>query len=101
MIERREYRRFYKTFPVLISTPNVEKKIKTIDVSLGGCAIYYSQTYYDRGYTISLEIILSREETFKCDAEVVWIKPKSRFATAYKVGLKFLNISLYDRQREG
>ncbi len=99
MIERREYQRFDNTFAVLISTPNVEKKIKTIDISLGGCGIYYAQKYYAIGYTISLEILLSRDETLKCDAEVVWIKPNNRSSAAYKVGLKFLNISSYDQQK--
>ena len=99
MLDRRRYPRFYKTFPVLISTLNVEKKLKTIDVSLGGCAIYYSQAYYDRGTIFPLEILLSRDETFKCNSEVVWIKPRNKSAAAYKIGLKFLNTTPEDQER--
>ena len=98
-MDRRKHPRFNKTFPIIIHRPYNERKIETIDISLGGAAIHYSQRYYHKDQVVYIEVILSEGESIFTDARVAWISPKSVDAEMYKVGLEFTGMSEFDKEK--
>jgi len=95
--DRREHPRVKITFPVIIHSPTGDQKIESVDISLGGAAIYYSRTNYSVDQTLKIEIILSPDHSVFCDARVVWMKPPTQDTTRYMVGLAFTGISEDDK----
>ena len=97
--ERREYPRYKKTIPIKIHSPVSESRIETLDVSLGGAAIYYTHKFYYNDDIIRIELILLDEESIICEAKVVWIYPRTRDAGLYTLGLEFQEMSERDKER--
>jgi c-di-GMP-binding flagellar brake protein YcgR len=98
-IERREYPRFEKTFRVIIHHPFSERNLKTIDVSIAGAAVCYSQKYYHKDQRITIELLLSEDDSIRCDADVKWVSPNSVDAELYRVGLEFIGMREDDKEK--
>ena len=98
-MERRKHPRFEKTFKVIIHRPFSEKNLETIDVGIGGAAVYYSQKYYHKDQRISLELLISKGDSIRCDANVKWVSPNSNDAELYRVGLEFIGMLESDKEK--
>ena len=83
----------------VISPPDGWGNAITINISKGGIALPTDHTLLP-GVVLELKIdLLNDTEPINATAEVVWVKKKDDTITPYIIGLKFLNISLRDRDR--
>jgi c-di-GMP-binding flagellar brake protein YcgR len=99
MSERRKHARYKIKLAAIIHSPYNERKIETVDISVGGGAIHYSSRYYNVGQSMIIEIILPGQNPIRVNARVVWIYPKNRSAASYKVGLEFPNLPDPDKNK--
>jgi len=83
----------------VISPPDGWGNAITINISKGGIALPTDHTLLP-GVVLELKIdLLNDTDPINATAEVVWVKKKDDTITPYIIGLKFLNISLRDRDR--
>ena len=83
----------------VISPPDGWGNAVTINISKGGIALPTDHTLLP-GVVLELKIdLLNNTDPINATAEVVWVKEKINNTMPYTIGLKFLNISLRDRDR--
>lgn len=93
--QRRKENRFKRRLPFKI-IPSGLLTEAAIDVGLIGL-LMESSRFYEINQRIRLELLIPDEEPVYCDARVAWIEPHSRDVGHYKVGLEFIDLSLFDR----
>jgi len=58
-----------------------------------------AQKYYDISQIVYLELVLLGGNSVSCEAKVVWVYPKSKNASTYKLGLQFLNMDASNKEK--
>jgi len=83
----------------VISPPDGWGDALTMNISKGGIALPTDHTLLP-GVVLELKIdLLNNTDLIHATAEVVWIKKKNNVTMPYTIGLKFIDISLRDRDR--
>jgi len=83
----------------VISPPDGWGNAVTMNISKGGIALPTDHTLLP-GVVLELKIdLLNNTDPIYATGEVVWVKKKNTTVVPYVIGLKFINISLRDRDR--
>ena len=95
--DRRKYPRVKKPVYFQITSGSVAKN-QALDISLEGILINSSR-FYNTNQNISLNLFIANEQAIPCEAEVIWIYPRTKNAVNYKVGLHFTKMENSDRDK--
>ena len=90
-LKKRRYPRL--NVPVLYkNTKIIGQKHKAPNISLGGMRIY-SNSYYQKGQSVNIELSLPSGQTAIALTRVAWIDSYTKDSNAlYDIGLKFIHI---------
>ncbi len=92
-IERRASERVRKKIHLRVNPPGQAATI--LDISLHGLLIESSK-HYEPNTAVRLKLMLPGGIEFQCDADVIWVNPKTTTAPIYRVALQFTNLSEAD-----